>query len=68
MKPGDLACCLTENNAPVLLLKKGYPGVLNTGLYPWKVILNGKEKTIWSDNLVLWEDRERENVRETQKE
>jgi hypothetical protein len=67
MKPGDLACCLTENNAPVLLLKKGYPGVL-TGLYPWKVILNGKEKTIWSDNLVLWEDRERENVRETQKE
>jgi len=67
MKPGDLACCLTENNAPVLLLKKGYSGVL-TGLYPWKVILNGKEKTIWSDNLVLWEDRERENVRETQKE
>jgi len=67
MKPGDLACCLTENNAPVLLLKKGYPGVLK-GLYPWTVILNGKEKTIWSDNLVLWEDRERENVRETQKE
>ena len=66
MKPGDLACHLTRNLSPVLLLRKILPNLTESDT--WVVILNGKEEIVWSDNLVLWEDRERENVRETQKE
>ena len=66
MKVGDLACCLTRNLSPVLLLRKIPPILRDSDT--WVVIYKGEEMPVWSHNLVLWEDRERENVRETQKE
>jgi hypothetical protein len=61
VKAGDLACYLTHNFAPVLLLRKGY---YNDGdsWDTWIVSLNGKEVEAWSEDLILWEDREKEGV------
>ena len=65
MKAGDLACYLTHNFAPVLLLRKGKKMfdefAMGTG-DTWVVILNGKEELVWSHYLVLWDNRKDEKV------
>jgi|TARA_R110000796_G_scaffold207085_1_gene323424 hypothetical protein len=61
MKAGDLACYLTHNFAPVLLLRRG----INSDWDRWDtwiVMLDGKEVEAWSENLVLWDDRKDEKV------
>jgi len=61
VKAGDLACYLTHNFAPVLLLRRGE----NNNWKDWDtwiVSLNGKEVEAWSENLVLWDDRKDEKV------
>ena len=61
MKVGDLACYLTHNFAPVLLLRRG----INSDWDRWDtwiVMLDGKEVEAWSENLVLWDDRKDEKV------
>jgi hypothetical protein len=61
MKAGDLACFLTHNFAPVLLLRRG----INSDWDRWDtwiVMLDGKEVEAWSENLVLWDDRKDEKV------
>tara|TARA_R110000824_G_scaffold384103_1_gene577945 strand:+ start:64 stop:258 length:195 start_codon:yes stop_codon:yes gene_type:complete len=63
MKVGDLACYLTHNLAPVLLLRKGTNNDWDrwdTWIVLWK---NGREVEAWSEDLVLWEDREKENIK-----
>ena len=61
MKAGDLACYLTHNFAPVLLLRRG----INSDWDRWDtwiVMLDGTEVEAWSENLVLWDDRKDEKV------
>ena len=62
MKAGDLACYLTHDCVPVLLLRRGSnpdPASWDT----WIISLNGKEVEAWSEDLVLWKDREKENIK-----
>ncbi len=58
MKAGDLACYLTHDFYPVLLLRKG----ANSDWDTWIVSLNGREVEAWSEDLVPWKDREKEGV------
>jgi len=61
LRAGDLACFLTHNFAPVLLLRRG----INSDWDRWDtwiVMLDGKEVEAWSENLVLWDDRKDEKV------
>jgi len=61
MKAGDLACYLTHNFAPVLLLRRG----INSDWDRWDtwiVMLDGKEVEAWGENLVLWDNRKDEKV------
>lgn len=62
MKAGDLACYLTHNFAPVLLLRKGINDHWDDGWRTWIVSLNGKEVEAWAEDLIPWEDREKEGV------
>lgn len=61
MKAGDLACYLTHNFAPVLLLRRGINNDWDRW-DTWIVMLDGKEVEAWSENLVLWDDRKDEKV------
>tara|TARA_R110002074_G_scaffold8069_1_gene33852 strand:+ start:179 stop:370 length:192 start_codon:yes stop_codon:yes gene_type:complete len=62
MKAGDLACYLTHDCVPVLLLRKGTNNDWDRW-DTWVVSLNGKEVEVWSESLVLWKDREKENIK-----
>ena len=61
MKVGDLGCYLTHSFAPILLLRRGHN---NDGdsWDTWIVSLNGKEVEAWSEDIIPWEDREKEGV------
>ena len=62
MKAGDLACYLTHNFYPVLLLRKGINDNWDDRWQTWIVSLNGKEVEAWVEDLIPWEDREKEGV------
>jgi hypothetical protein len=47
---------------PVLLLRKGTNNDWDRW-DTWIVSLNGKEVEAWSQNLVPWKDREKENIK-----
>lgn len=68
MKAGDLACHLTRNFAPALLLRRGEKLYYRGDEYgedlwdTWVVSLDGKEVEVHGVNLIPWKDREREGV------
>jgi len=53
---------LTHNFAPVLLLRKGINDNWDDRWQTWIVSLNGKEVEAWVEDLIPWEDREKEGV------
>jgi len=53
---------LTHNFAPVLLLRKGINDNWDDRWQTWIVSLNGKEVEAWAEDLIPWEDREKEGV------
>jgi hypothetical protein len=61
VKAGDLACYLTHNFAPVLLLRKGTNSDWDRW-DTWIVMLDGREVEAWSEDIIPWEDREKEGV------
>ena len=61
MKAGDLASYLTHNFAPVLLLRKGANSDWDRW-DTWIVMLDGREVEAWSEDIIPWENREKEGV------
>jgi len=61
VKAGDLACYLTHNFAPVLLLRKGTNSDWDRW-DTWIVMLDGREVEAWSEDIIPWENREKEGV------
>jgi hypothetical protein len=61
VKVGDLACYLTHNFAPVLLLRKGANSDWDRW-DTWIVMLDGREVEAWSEDIIPWENREKEGV------